>query len=55
MDRIAHYFSPTVVGLRMPVNFKSDEFFQHLEEAGVVLQSVEIKKAGPQLFIILSV
>ncbi len=55
MDRITKHFSPTVVGLRMPVNFKSDEFFQHLEEAGVVLQSVEIKKAGPQLFIILSV
>lgn len=55
MKIISHHLSPTVVGLRMPVCFRKGDFYKSLKDAGVVINNTEVKKVGPQLFIILSV
>jgi len=53
--RIAKHMSPTVIGFRMPIGFDSDTFLRAIKDAGTPCNAVDVRKAGPQLFIILSV
>lgn len=55
LKRIADHLSPTVIGLRMPVTFDAINVLELLEATKLSFTSVEVKKSGPQLFIILSV
>lgn len=55
VKKISDYLSPTVIGIRMPVLFNNEEFFKLLEDDGVFVHASEVRKAGPQLFIIFSV
>ena len=54
MERIAAHLSPTIVGFRMPLSYNSDTFLNSLEELGIEYSLLEMRKAGPQLFLILS-
>jgi len=53
LKRIAEYLSPTIVGLRMPVTFDVDMFNESLKNVHIDFKVLEVKKAGPQLFITL--
>jgi len=55
IERISKHLSPTIIGLRLPTSFQSLEFFRSLRNAGVIFDIIDERKAGPQLFIILSV
>jgi predicted RNA methylase len=55
VERIFHYMAPTVIGIRMPVDFDSASFLKDLDNAHVTFQVKEQKKLGPQLFIVLAV
>ena len=54
VTRVAEHLSPSVVGLRMPVDFGAGEYLGRLDAAGVAMRAVEVKRMGPQLFLILS-
>ena len=54
VERIARYLTPTVVGIRMPVSYDAGALFESLRHANVLFEA-DVKKAGPQLFIILFV
>jgi hypothetical protein len=54
--RIAKYMSPTIIGFRMPIGFDLILIpFYVIEDAGTPYNAVDVRKVGPQLFIILSV
>lgn len=53
MKAVSCHLSPTLVGIRLPVSFRKGEFFESLKDAGVVIHRTEVRKVGPQLFIIL--
>lgn len=55
MKRISNHLSPTVVGIRMPVFFETKEFLHQLKDSDISVHGVDVKKAGPQIFIILSI
>ena len=55
VERIAQHLAPTVVGIRLPVKFDTVSFFNALRDSGVSFESADTRKAGPQLFVILSV
>ena len=50
---ISCHLSPTLIGIRLPVSFQSESFFESLKDAGVVIHRKEVRKAGPQLFVVL--
>ncbi|KAL7494965.1 hypothetical protein ACHAWT_003515 [Skeletonema menzelii] len=50
---VSCHLYPTLVGIRLPVSFRKGEFFESLKDAGVVIHRTEVRKVGPQLFIIL--
>ncbi len=53
IKRISDHLCPCVTGLRMPVSFNYTVFFQSLKDFGVAFDILEVKKAGPQLFVML--
>ncbi|KAL9186743.1 hypothetical protein ACHAXT_010463 [Thalassiosira profunda] len=54
VTRVAEHLSPSVVGLRMPVDFDAGEFLGQMDAGGVAMRAVEVKRVGPQLFLILA-
>jgi 16S rRNA G966 N2-methylase RsmD len=54
IKQISDFLSPTITGIRMPVTFEVEKFYEALRDANVTFTSLQVKKAGPQLFIILS-
>ena len=55
VNRMSKYLSPTIIGIRMPVSFDADLFFELLHDDDVNFVRLEVKKAGPQLFLTFSV
>ena len=55
VSRVSEYLTPTIIGLRMPLSYDVETFFQSLISANVTFNKLEVKKAGPQLFMVLSV
>jgi predicted RNA methylase len=55
VDAIHQYMSPTLIGIRMPVDFDCESFVKRLQETKVTFLLKERKKIGPQLFMVLSV
>jgi len=53
--RIYQYMTPTVIGIRMPVDFDCESFLNELNDANVPFHVKEQKKLGPQLFIVIAV
>ena len=54
VQKIAVHLSPTLVGLRLPVNFVVDEFKMLLQKRDLLFDIVNVRKLGPQLFVILA-
>ena len=54
VERVAQHLSPTIVGLRLPVNFVVRDFVDVLRERGLSFETLNIRKLGPQLFVILA-
>ena len=54
VHRVAQHLSPTLVGLRLPVNFVVSEFEFVLRERKLLFDIVNVRKLGPQLFLILA-
>ena len=54
VQRVVQYFAPTLVGLRLPINFVVRDFEASLHERNLSFDTVNIRKLGPQLFVILA-
>lgn len=54
VQKVAQHLSPTLVGLRLPVNFVVSDFEVVLHERKVLFDIVNVRKLGPQLFVILA-
>lgn len=53
VQRVVQHFAPTLVGLRLPVNFVVRDFEASLHERQLTFDTLSIRKLGPQLFVIL--
>jgi len=55
IKRVSLHLTPALVGLRMPVYFDVESLTEELMQNGVKSEQVQIRKAGPQIFIILRI
>ena len=55
IQQVSLYLTPTLVGIRMPVYFDVEALTKELMKHGVKSETVQIRKAGPQIFIILKI
>lgn len=55
VERIFQFMTPTIIGIRTPVDFDCGSFLKDLDDANATFKVKEQKKLGPQLFIVLSV
>jgi predicted RNA methylase len=55
VKRISTHLSPTVIGFRMPTEYDSDGLVREVNKTGTHCEVIDVRKVGPQLFIILSV
>ena len=55
MKKIYGHLSPSIAGLRMPVSSTYVVFLKALKDLGVIFDILEVRKTGPQLFIMLIV
>jgi predicted RNA methylase len=55
VKRISTHLSPTVIGFRMPTEYDAEGMIREVDKTGTFCDVIEIRKVGPQLFIILSV
>ena len=55
IKRLSLFLTPALVGIRMPVYFDVEVLTKELMQLGVKSEPVQIRKAGPQIFIILKI
>ena len=56
IEKISQYLSPTIIGFRMPLSYDYKTLLDSLRtssERQIQFEKLEIKKAGPQLFIVI--
>ena len=55
IKRVSLHLTPALVGFRMPVYFDVEALTRELVQHGVKSEQVQIRKAGPQIFIVLKI
>ena len=55
IEKISKCLSPTIIGFRMPLSYDYEKLSESLSEIQIQFERLEVKKAGPQLFIVIAV